>query len=83
MFKERKPEEKVFKLSGEITLCSFTTFGEESKQNSQNDPNNLVSLNGLVFDLDGDRAKPVGDTNRQLNQSFLEHLEGMRETGVF
>ena len=43
----------------------------------------MVSLNGLIFDLDGDRSKPVGDTNRQLNQPFLEHLEGMRETGLF
>ena len=65
---------------------SSLTFGDENKKEPQKQPDKLVSLNGHSFDLKGDHAKFIGETfselNRLLNNSFLEHLEEKRETGL-
>ena len=47
------------------------TFGDEVQKNLQVHSNKVVSLNGLSFDLNGDQAKFVGETNRHMNNSFL------------
>ena len=58
------------------------TFGDENQKKPQALSDKLVSLNGLSFDLKGDRAKFVGQINKHMNHSFLQHLEDKIETGL-
>ena len=58
-------------MKGDYTNFSSMTFGDEVQKNLQVHSNKVVSLNGLSFDLNGDQAKFVGETNRHMNNSFL------------
>ena len=43
----------------------------------------MVEFNELTFSLGTDRTKPVGtESSKQLNQSFISHLEDMDQHGL-